>query len=332
MASLPDITFYSPRLLDVSSIENVDLDVDWKCFGSGISVWIIQTYLRVNKTGLPVKLSSEAPSDGIVIVHADDLHTYFSSPRFSNKCLIVCVRADRKPQIYADFEIVQNIESSIKCTRAIYMPHWPQPALLPRKESRGTNVLKIVFKGAGAECNTMFFSSEWSDFLAENGLQWVLDEAGWHGATIREYREVAWNDYSDADLVIAIRKNQTILYDNKPASKLINAWLAGVPAILGPEVAYRELRRSEFDYIEASTLNEVMVAVVKLKNDPNLYNKMVENGRKRGADYSADVLVKKWSQLIYNDLASFYNGFQWRVLCKLPVGFRWRFRMLLDRF
>ena len=38
----------------------------------------------------------------------------------------------------------------------------------------------------------------------------------------------------------------------KPPSKLFNSWLAGVPAVLGHESAYRAERRSDLDYIEVS--------------------------------------------------------------------------------
>src|SRR5436309_1927650 len=83
----------------------------------------------------------------------------------------------------------------------------------------------------------------------------------------------------DAVLVLAVRPEGRST--NKPASKLVNAWLAGVPALLGPEIAYRELRRSELDYCEVSSLAEAQAAVDRLLGDPGLYNAMVENGRAR---------------------------------------------------
>ena len=44
-------------------------------------------------------------------------------------------------------------------------------------------------------------------------------------------------------------------------SKLINAWLAGCPGILGPESAFQQLRESELDYIEARTVDDIVNAV-----------------------------------------------------------------------
>lgn len=43
-----------------------------------------------------------------------------------------------------------------------------------------------------------------------------------------------WHDYQHVDAVLAIRDCPPVVLATKPASKLINAWKAGVPALLGP--------------------------------------------------------------------------------------------------
>ena len=100
----------------------------------------------------------------------------------------------------------------------------------------------------------------------------------WLGPGLRKYDETQWNDYSEIDVIVAIRPNTSSQYPNKPASKLVNAWRAGIPAILGPEIAYREVRKSELDYIEAKNRYEVARAIRRLKDSPELYAGMVENG------------------------------------------------------
>lgn len=62
-----------------------------------------------------------------------------------------------------------------------------------------------------------------------------------------------WHDYQHVDAVLAIRDCPPVVLATKPASKLINAWKAGVPALLGPEPAYRELRTSPLDFLEAAS-------------------------------------------------------------------------------
>lgn len=323
-----DVTFFMSDAGAVERYEKLDPDRDWEHFGSGIPCWIAQTYLRLRAVGTAVTLSARAPRCGIVVLHADDLHNYFRTPDFSDGCLIVCVRADRQPQWYADVEIVQNAHSA-KEPQVCYLPLWPQPGLIRRESSRGTHLERLVFKGAASECHPMFESPQWAAFLADSELQWVADRAQWQGPKPRAYNETRWNDYSDADLVIGIRKDTNSLYPNKPASKLVNAWLAGVPAILGPEIAYRELRRSPLDYIEAAELCDVIAAVTRLRRDPSLYRSMVENGFARARHFEIPALTQRWQHLLFETIPRFLGSWRWRALHRMPVGVRARVRRLL---
>lgn len=60
---------------------------------------------------------------------------------------------------------------------------------------------------------------------------------------VHKGRAQDWRDYREADVVVAVRPFDSSLHAAKPPSKLINAWLAGVPALLGAEAA-RSFRRS----------------------------------------------------------------------------------------
>src|SRR6185295_13492466 len=81
---------------------------------------------------------------------------------------------------------------------------------------------------------------------------WVRGDALRHrlaeiGVALR-LSEQAWNDYRDVDLVLSGRAESPLMLAFKPATKLYNAWLAGVPALLGDEPAFRALWQSELDY------------------------------------------------------------------------------------
>jgi len=142
-----------------------------------------------------------------------------------------------------------------------------------------------------------FASIHWANALLEQGIEWKSDAVEWGGNSA--VYETNWNDYSDTDVIVAMRKDLSNPYTKKPASKLINAWLAGVPAILGPEQAYRELRRSMLDYIEVAAAEEAAVALARLKSDPELYGAMVENGRRRAEEVMADECAKTWEALLF---------------------------------
>jgi hypothetical protein len=113
-----------------------------------------------------------------------------------------------------------------------------------------------------------------------------------------------------------VRPPDKKLHARKPATKLYNAWLAGVPAILGPEQAYRELRRSDLDYLEVKNVPEALAAVDRLIREPALYAAMVENGKRRAEEFTIDAIRKRWVDLLYraipamsaNPRVSFWRG------------------------
>jgi len=82
----------------------------------------------------------------------------------------------------------------------------------------------------------------------------------------------------------------------------VNAWLAGVPAILGPEYAYGRLRRSDLDFFEVSTLEQAMDAVCRLQDEPGLYEATVKNGLLRARELSVAAVTKRWSALLFDGL------------------------------
>jgi hypothetical protein len=78
----------------------------------------------------------------------------------------------------------------------------------------------------------------------------------------------------------------------------VNCWHAGVPAILGDEIAFQKLKGSDLDYIEAATPQQVKEALIRLKADPQLRQRMVENGQIRAVDYTHDAITKRWIDLL----------------------------------
>ncbi|MET0656934.1 MAG: hypothetical protein ABW110_02105, partial [Steroidobacteraceae bacterium] len=86
------------------------------------------------------------------------------------------------------------------------------------------------------------------------------------------------------------------------ATKLYNAWLAGVPAILGPEIAYRHLRRSELDYIEVNSAAEALEAIERLRSDHLLYQAMIDNGVRRAEEFTVGRLTREWTSLLFDTL------------------------------
>lgn len=256
----------------------------------GEDYWIVQTWARLRDAGVPVALDNRVPDDGIVVFYAGDKRAVWKQLRAGNRSLLAAVRSDRHPVGFADVEIVQNA-SSADGVGAMYLPHWPQPGLLPRDPGRGDVLRVVLFPGTPRNLAADFAGSDWNSFLRARGIEFRCRYADDAGA-------MAWNDYRDVDTLLAIRPESMGLVRNKPAWKLFNAWLAGIPAILGPESGYRELRRGPLDYLEAATPVEAMQALQRLQDEPGLYPAMVDNGFVRAAEYTMEATRARWIELL----------------------------------
>jgi hypothetical protein len=197
------------------------------------------------------------------------------------------VRADRPPVYVAERVIVQNNVRPNGGPRR-FVPLWSQPGLLSRDTARAERVETMAYFGREGALPSWFRDSHFIDALAECGVRF-------------EIRHDAWHDYRDIDLVLAYRLETPSMLQVKPATKLYNAWLAGVPALLGEEPAYRALRRSDLDYVPVASAGEVIAAVRALKSDAARYRAMIQNGEHRGAEFSVAATTTRWLNLLLGD-------------------------------
>jgi hypothetical protein len=280
-----EVHFVARHLLrdwaDIAELEEQDVDRQAGRFRGGPNNWIIQTYLRLKgpleTKGISVSISEDLKPAAVNIAHRDSLNRWLLP---YCQCFIVGVRADRPKVFVCDWEIVQN-QSLPRSAEQSAIPVWPQPGLIARDPGRGARIERMAYFGRTGT------ASAW---LAEPGFQAALAQLG----VQFEIREDAWFDYSDVDLVLAHRMESPTMLQQKPASKLINAWHAGTPALLGDEPAYRALRRSDLDYIAVDSAQEVLSAVRRLRADPLLFHGMVHNGAVRAADFTVDQVRELW--------------------------------------
>jgi hypothetical protein len=290
------ITFFLPGEQDLESLGCLDPDADWREMQIGERAWVLQTYLRLARAGFPVRLAGTPPGAGIVVFHAKHEGELRRQRRRLGDVVLVGIRADNREPLIADFEVVQN-GCFADGRRSFYIPFWPQPGLLPRDPSRGAGIRRIAFKGFEQNLHPDFRSPGWRELLAARGIEWEVDAVPFAGAATDRFG-TDWPDFREVDLVLAVRPPDRRLWTSKPATKLFNAWLAGVPALLGPEYAYRELRRSELDYLEVGSLAEAKAAVLRLLERPDLYRAMVDNGRTRGVEFTVEATLRRWVDLL----------------------------------
>ncbi len=244
---------------------------------------ILQTYVNLKRAGLKVRLVEHPKLEAFNVVSSVDLQI----SDHTAQCFIVAFRGDWARPELADLTLTMNSSVATRHNET-HRPHWIQTGLLPRDPTRGDRLDNLVFKGDLVNLDPRFATEEFRDRLRELGVEFVTQPY------VHETRSSGWHDYREFDAVLAVRDIHPTELSTKPASKLVNAWAAGVPALLGREPAFRELRRSQLDYIEVTSADEAIDAVRRLKEDPGLYAKMVTNGDLRAADYTNQRIAERW--------------------------------------
>ncbi len=294
---LPTIYFYLPESdwpdsnIPVNPETYQEVYKSGKC--TGTYNWILQTYLRLKADGFPCEIAGKIPAEGIVVAWTS---TVPPELRPGPKLILVVVCGDKGKHRYAQLHVVQNRQEMLYPHVHVgdkylfpgekyYIPHWPQPGLIPRDRARGDRFENVAYLGRKENLVVELRQPSWQEQMNALGLQFQV---------VRN--PIQWNDYREIDAIVAVRSfNRKNDYYWKPASKLYNAWIAGVPAILGRcESGYRLERKSELDYLEAGSVDEVLLALKRLRDDKELRRAMVENGKLRAEELQPDQLVRQW--------------------------------------
>lgn len=316
VSHLPPISFYIPHRQWPENFPDCAANFLPK---NTVHAWIAQTFLHLREADLSCQITDKIPNEGILIAHRVSLpYDIYPNP----KLLVVCIKADQNPHPYAQLHVCQNAKEAQYSGRKIqslsedryllggelyYIPHWPQPGLIPRDSNRGDKFENIAYYGVSYNLAKEFLQPGWQEYLESLGLRWI-----------REQQRKAWHDYSKVDAIIAVRSfTPETDYPWKPASKLFNCWRAGIPAILGPESAFRGERKSELDYLEVSSYTQAKEAVKRLKDDVSLRRAMIENGYLRAKEIEVPMMIERWRKFLLE--------------VAVPAYEKWRSRSYIER-
>ena len=275
----------------MSSTEN------WSGFGLGIYAWTMQTYLKLMEAGFACQLTNQLPEEGIVLFHANASRgeDICSGPRR----LLICLKAEAVLCAQAQLHVVQNPCEASKWLGCYFIPHWPQPGLQPRLSERQDRFETVAFLGHRNSLATELMQPEWENQLQQRGFKWlpVINTNVWNSYQSIDTR---WANYQNIDAIVAIREFNLRRpgYGRKPATKLYNAWLAGVPAILGRELAYRAEGTAGENYLEANSMAELMSCLDKLQQDVVFRKRLTKKGQIRSIQYTSEVVTQKWKRFL----------------------------------
>lgn len=286
-----NINFVIPKTGKYANYENFrgDLDKQWQCISNGQWAWIIQTFHRLStcKHDLALTSSETVIEEALNVIFADDYvnlekkHKYF--------CIVILL--DRYVYYPGDLNIVQNRAHKIPFSSA-FIPHWSQAGLIPRKGNLFTpnDVVNLGFFG-----------------LVENSVDLVAALERNFGNKVKVHIRGPndWNDYREIDIAVGIRDFDKKKHIQKPPTKLLNAWKAGVPFIGGADSSYEQVGINGENYLKTDSEELFIAAVNKLISDPLLNYTLVKKGRDAFEYYSDDKISDRWVKVLEEELPHF---------------------------
>ena len=300
---LPPVNFVVPYPDEViAQLRNADPDLTarssgdhaWMLAAGGPAAWCYLTYRRLAMSGYGgIGLSNAIDPEAINVVHSGHLNELWQDRR----AFVVSAQADHAQRFGAQFHIVQNRRQA--AANSVWIHHWPQPGLIART-SPITRVRRVAYIGLTYNGNLALDEAAWRARFAAQGFEF-------HAPEMQQ-----WHDFSQFDACVAIRSFDRRTYRSKPASKLFNAWHAGVPLIAGHDSAYCQVGHPGEDYLVASSMPEVLDWLLRLDRDGEFRDGLVANGRRRAAEFGNAEIVRLWIAALEGPIAKRFELWQSR--------------------
>lgn len=260
-----------------------------------VHTWLYQTGTLLQQAGVECYFFTKMPHlphRGIIVTMSGLLYCYPKGLRFSSSLFVAGIVADAGiPHPTAMLHLIPNKITTKHLPFTEFIPHWPQPFLIPRDVRRGERFETIAFMGDPQNIAPELCSKEWHLRLEkELGLRFVC----------RDFDD--WHNFSDVDAIVAIRDFSTRRFYYKPAHKLHNAWLAGVPFIGGRESAFIGDGNPGHDFLIAHSAEEVFSYLKQLKEDPVFRSKLVKNGNQSVTAFTREAVLQSWKSLVQETL------------------------------
>lgn len=306
---MPKINFLIPSDHEYGGgeeIENINLE-DHAFFINSQRAWLVQTYLHLKNLSDSIVFSNNLLPDAINVLHCDEMLKYSDAKEY----FTVSVVADRRVYLGGNLIIVQNSDQ-ITTSKDHWVIHWPQKNIIPRVSSGKESTFRVGF--LGLEKNSIDLKNIIKYSKYADKIEVVVRGPG------------EWHDYSDLDVVVAIRdfvsKNS-----QKPPTKLINAWRAGVVFIGGIDSAYEQVGVPGYDYIKCASPGELINQIDKLVEQPKLKREMVAAGARSATNFTDARIVQQW--LDFFETVGVHEFEQWKEKSDFSrIAFRW-YRFLI---
>jgi len=269
--------------------------------------WVLQTQLHLQAAGVDARLTNRLEAAGVLYSHVECL-TYGIRP-LKDQVLIAALVDKDIPLPHAFLHITHNpVQRLPFFARYRYLDPWPQIGLIPRNPKRGPRFENVYFMGNPEHLHPFFLSTYFTDELQQLGLRLVVP------------RPNEWHDFSEADCLIAVRNFGTSMtHLQRPALKLFNAWLAGIPAILGYESAYRHRGKINSDYLEVQSESEVIQRLKYLADHVGARQVLTGNGEVRAREITGHAVRDRWIRLLEDLIYPHFKKLRGNQACRVQA-------------
>lgn len=290
-------------MADVDPVEVATWDPDREPdrFVSGIGHQLVELWVRLRDRDRPVTIGARPPRDAVLVtvlfdlVRADGTDRARAALRLDRDLLrsprlIVVLgdhpRAERVPG-FARSVVVPNPSAADGLTRR-WLPLLPQRGIVPRRSARRGAVRTLVLKTGTDNVPEEYRDPQFADALERLGVVVAIED-----------EPSTWPDFGDADLVLCVHRpwpgwDPDRRLARKPPTKLVNAWVAGSVPLVHPQVGYLDLVRPGEDALVVSSPADVLAAVGRLRDEPDLLARLEAGGAGRGREFTTDRVLDRW--------------------------------------
>ncbi len=215
--------------------------------------------------------------------------------------LFVCMQVDYGKHRYAQIQVIHNpisvnnyrlstkslFDKFFSFAKEAFIPSWPQPGLIARSKNREYKIENIRFMGHAKNLPKELRTTEWLKKCEELKVNFQI---------VNESEK--WSDFSEIDLILAMRSFGKKPYHNKPFLKITNAIFAGVPVIATPESSHLYLKHDKgVDFPIVDNTTELAAAIKRMKNNPLPEFQKIETNQQLIKEYSFEGAFKYYNRL-----------------------------------
>lgn len=279
--------------------------MDPERFASGVGHALIELYARLRSRGRPVSIGPRVPVSSPVVVwfpDGADLPATVAKRWQVARHAQVLIRGDRdaswQPPVEPDVTVVPNGTGDRRPQgrgTVRFIPLLPQRGLIPRDADRRGSLSTVAFKGNPENV---------PDYLRDGAFVRTLEDLGFtlrlDVPTDTDGRGNRWHDFAEVDVSLCVRAaSPSDDLRRKPATRLINSWLAGAVPLVAPEPAYLELCRDGDDAFIVDGPDAIVTLLGRLKHDTITLQRVESAVDDRARHFLPSVIVERWDQLLF---------------------------------